>query len=73
MSAVISGVIRKHDSGPVILCRVIAITIIHNINKFATTTSMARGYAYAKTEYVSVYVRIFRNTEYAYDTFRRLT
>jgi len=55
MSAVISGVIRKHDSGPVICVGVIAIIIIHNINKFATTTTnMARGYAYAKTEYVSV-------------------
>jgi len=32
----------------------------------------ARGYAYAKIEYVT-YVRIFRNIEYAYDTFRTQT
>ena len=31
---------------------------------------MARGYAYAKIESISVYVRVFRKIEYAYDMLR---
>ena len=41
------------------------------VNDIYMIVSMTRGYAYTKIEYVSVRnVRIFRKTEYAYDTFR---
>ena len=44
--------------------------IVNDCRLYSVHKNMARGYAYAKIESISVYVRVFRKIEYAYDMLR---